>query len=139
MDTKSASKIYLIEKCPPLFTTAGPHGFFSRFPPTGEDIILQYHGYHNYFQEVKKGIVSIKDATNLVVEDVINWWLKTGIPLMVKAGLKNNSVKLINQFLYLKKKRGNNTEHFIKRQSDFLENIQHTFWVIKPSYEKFIS
>ena len=103
MNTKSSTKIYLIKKCPPLFTTAGPQGFFRAFPPTREDIILQYHGYHNYFQEVKKGIASINDETNLVIEDVINWWLKTGIPLMVKAGLKKHIVKLINQFLYLKK------------------------------------
>ena len=50
METKSLTKLPFLLKSPPVFTTDGNQGFIGAFPPTGEDVILQYYGYHNYLQ-----------------------------------------------------------------------------------------
>ena len=44
-------------------------GFVQRYPPTGEQVMLKYYGYHNAKREVSGGISSKGDAIKMVVED----------------------------------------------------------------------
>ena len=74
MNTRKSTKLSLFEKEPPIFTSKESQGFQGSFPPTVEDIILQFYGYHTYLQESSKRKSSISDAVKLVVEDLIVWW-----------------------------------------------------------------
>ena len=42
----------ILLKRPPVFTSDGNQGFRGKVPPTGEDVILQYIGYHTYLQRI---------------------------------------------------------------------------------------
>ena len=98
METKSGTKIAIIEKTPPIFTTEGNQGFRGAFPPTNEDVILQYFGYHNYLQGTTNRQSSVQDAVKLVVSDITHFWDKTGIKLKNVINIRGMVFKLVNYF-----------------------------------------
>ena len=95
MNTRKSTKLSLFEKEPPIFTSKESQGFQGSFPPTVEDIILQFYGYHSYLQESSKRKSSIADAVKLVVVDLIAWWKRTGIPLVSPQQLPPKMICLL--------------------------------------------
>ena len=82
MNTRKSTTLSLIEKDPPIIRSKGSQGFQGSFPPTTENILLQYYGYHNYLQESTEWQASIVDDVKLVVIDVQAWWKRTGIDIL---------------------------------------------------------
>ena len=103
MDTKSNTQLPILEKCPPIFTSTENRGFIGAYPPTGEQILLQYHGYHKYLQEITKKQYPSKDALNLVIKDIEDWWKKTGIPLKTRQRIEVMVEDIIEKFRLRKK------------------------------------
>ena len=98
MDTKGNTKLFLLEKSPAIFTSAKEQEFKGSYPPTGEQILLQYTGYHKYLQEVTKRQSCVNEAINLVRKDVEGWWDNTGILLKSHQGIKKMVSNLIKDF-----------------------------------------
>ena len=98
MNTRKSTKLSLFEKEPPIFTSKESQGFQGSFPPTVEDIILQFYGYHTYLQESSKHKWSISDAVKLVVEDLIVWWKRTDIRLVSPQQLQAKMIGLLNYY-----------------------------------------
>ena len=73
MNTKANTILWLFDKCPPLFNAQGNHGFTCSFPPTGEQVLLQFYGYHRYLQDISKLKSSVSDAVQLVITDLQEW------------------------------------------------------------------
>ena len=105
MDTKGNTELPILEKCPPIFTSAENRGFTGAYPPTDEQILLQYQGYHKYLQDITKRQSSFKDALNLVIKDIEDWWKKTGIPLKTRQRIAVMVQDIIEHFKQRKKLR----------------------------------
>ena len=135
MERKSKSKIGLIDKSPPIFTTGGCHGFLGVFPPTQKDVILQYFGYHNYLLRVTNRQSAPHEAVKLVVKDIISWWEKTGIDLKHLRVIQWQ-VKMLKDFYQLRRKAMNKvTAIEVEKRKVFIESLEDTFWVVAPDYE----
>ncbi|KAG0722926.1 hypothetical protein GWK47_043571 [Chionoecetes opilio] len=74
MNTKTKTLLWLFDKCPPIFSVPGNHGFTGPYPPTGEQVLLQYHGYHKQLQQASHLQSSALDAARLVTKDLQDWW-----------------------------------------------------------------
>ena len=105
MDTKASTELYLLKKCPPIFTSSGKQGFKGSYPPTGEQILLQFHGYHKYLQQVTSRQSSTNDAMKLVIKDIIDWWNYTGIELKSFMGISYMVSKIREEFQLRKRFR----------------------------------
>ena len=53
---------------------AGRDGFNLIYPPTKEQVLLQYYSYHRSKQYETGGTSSRREAMLLVVEDIQKWW-----------------------------------------------------------------
>ena len=135
MEKKSDTKLFLVEKSPPIFTSCGKQGFTGSFPLTEEDILLQFFGYHRYLQKNSKLQSSSQDAIRLVIQDVNDWWSNSGIPLKSWQAIEQFILKIIEDFKNKLKNKNRNTEAVIKKEMSFLLKIKQTFWVVQPSYE----
>ena len=135
METKGNTELPILEKCPPIFTSAENRGFTGAYPPTGEQILLQYQGYHKYLQDITKRQSSSKDALNLVIKDIEDWWKKTGIPLKTRQGITVMVQHIIENFKLRKRLRQRSSLEEVKRRNEFLESLKYTFWVVQPDYE----
>ena len=91
METKSNTKLTLIGKSPPIFTTEGSQEFTGSFPPTGEQILLQLYAYHKYLQEATGTRSSFKDASRFIIKDIEIWWEPTGITIMTWQHLQKKT------------------------------------------------
>ena len=80
MDTKSKTTLWLLGQSPPLTDCVAEHNFVGAYPPSRGKIILQHFGYDKYHQANTKLQSSTSESIKLVVQDVQNWWAKTGIP-----------------------------------------------------------
>ena len=98
MDTKSSTTLPILEKCPPIFTSEDNAGFSGAYPPTGEQVLLHYQGYHKYLQNNTKRQSSGKDVINLVIKDTIDWWKKSGIALKEYPSVEKMVKKLLKEF-----------------------------------------
>ena len=103
MDTKRNTILPVLEKCPPIFTSAENVGFTGAYPPTGEQILLHFQGYHRYLQDVNNRQSTVKDAIKLVIKDTVDWWEKSGIPLKTYQALEKMIQNLLNEFNLRKK------------------------------------
>ena len=135
MDTKRNTQLPILEKCPPIFTSTENRGFIGAYPPTGEQILLQYHGYHKYLQEITKRQSSSKDALNLVIKDIEDWWKKTGIPLKTRQRIEVMVEDIIEKFRLRKRLIQRSSPKEVERRKEFLESLKYTFWVVQPDYE----
>lgn len=139
MNTKSQTILWLFNKSPPLFNEPGNQCFTGPYPPTGQQILFQYYGYHNYLQETSKLRSSCKEAIRFVVGDLQNWWMKTGIPLKAWQSIAKMISNNVDEFIVRKKKRGRTTDAEERKRKDFLDKMDMTFWVVQPEFEKEIS
>ena len=103
MDTKSSTTLPILEKCHPFFSSEDNAGFSGAYPPTGEQVLLHYQGYHKYLQNITKRQSKGKDAINLVIKDIIDWWKKTGIELKDYSSVVKMVKKLLKEFKLRKK------------------------------------
>ena len=138
MDTKSSTTLAILEKCPPIFTSPENAGFSLAYPPTSEQVLLHYHGYHKYLQNTTKRQSSVKDAISLVIKDTVEWWNNSGIKLKEYASVETMVQNLLKEFKLRKKNINRNTDAEVNRRKEFLQSLKHTFWVVKPNYENLI-
>ena len=138
MNTRKSTKLSLFEKEPPIFTSKESQGFQGSFPPTVEDIILQFYGYHSYLQESSKRKSSISDAVKLVVEDLIVWWKRTDIRLVSPQQLQAKMIGLINYYKLRVRYMSKTTEAELEKQKVFQEEKDNTFWGVDPKHEKML-
>ena len=87
-----------LDKYPPTVTSSENIGFTGAYPPTSEKMLLQYHGYHRYLQNTTNRQSSAKEAINLVVKDIVDWWKKSGIPLKSVQGIYGMVQKVLYEF-----------------------------------------
>lgn len=135
MNTKSTTQLYLLDKCPPIFNESRNYGFTGPFPPTREQILLQYYGYHRYLQESTKLQSKKLDAISLVVHDTEDWWEKPGIALKSRSVIKKQVVNIINEYKALIKNKSRKSETEERKRKEFLENLKNTFWIVQPVHE----
>ena len=82
METKSkAKKLELIAQPIPVFLTGERQKFKGAFPPTGKDVLIQFYGYHEYYQSLSNRQSKKFDAAKFVCEDLEDWWRNSGIRL----------------------------------------------------------
>ena len=94
MDTKAKTKIWLLDKSPPIFSISGAQGFNSALPPTGEDVLLQVQGYKKFLSQEKAAKEDrTVAAVRMVNDDLQGWWIKTGIAVKSSSGIG----KMINK------------------------------------------
>uniref|UniRef100_UPI00358FA754 uncharacterized protein n=1 Tax=Myxine glutinosa TaxID=7769 RepID=UPI00358FA754 len=136
MDTKAKTVLWLFEKCPPILNLPGNQGFTGPYPPTGELVVLQYHGYHRHLQETSHLQSSKKDAVKLVVKDLQDWWGNTGFTLKSWQAIEKMIFRDIEEFKLRKSKKSRTTDAETKKRKDFLANMRQTFWVVQPDVEK---
>ena len=105
MKTKQQTKLWLLDKSPPIFHDNEPHGFEGSLPPTIEQILLQYFGYLNCV----KGLLTdsrlswCRAAAVLVVKDVEKWWERTGIAVKSSRAIEKMILRTVNEYNCLKK------------------------------------
>ena len=136
METKSLTKLPFLLKSPPVFTTDGNQGFIGAFPPTGEDVILQYYGYHNYLQRATNRQSKNLDAILLVLGDIKSWWARTGITLLSHTCTKEKIIKVVTEYKYRKRYQDKFTDSEVKKRNELIKDLKYTFWVVSPEYEK---
>ena len=103
MDTKSSTTLAILEKCPPIFTSPENAGFSLAYPPTSEQVLLHYHGYHKYLQNTTKRQSSGKDAIDLVIKNTVDCWKKSGMELKEYASVENMVQNLLKEFKLIRK------------------------------------
>ena len=79
METKSKTKLWLIDKCVP--SALDQCEFNGAYPPTTEDVLLKVLAY----RKAHTGLLS--DAVSAVRKDVELWWARTGIKLICNYGI----------------------------------------------------
>ena len=137
METKSkVTKLPFLLKTPPVFTTNGEQGFKGAFPPTGEDVILQYYGYHNYLQRATNRQSKNLDAIMLVLGDIKSWWARTGITILTHTCTKEKIIKVINEYKQRKRYQKKFTDSEVEKRNELVKDLKNTFWVVSPEYEK---
>ena len=125
MNTRKSTTLSLTGKVPPIFTSKGSQGFLGSFPPTIENIILHYHGYHNYYQESTGRQSSIVDAVKLVVIDVQVWWEKSAIDIVSRQRLQGKILGIINHYKQRARYTGKTTEGELMKHRLLEEEIQN--------------
>ena len=136
MNTKAKTVLWLFDKCPPIFSLPGNQGFIGAYPPTGEQVLLQYHGYHRYLQETSQLQSGTKDAVKFVVKDLQDWWGDTGITLKSWQAIEKMMIMDIEEFKLRKSKKSRTTDAETKKRRDFLANMRQTFWIVQSAFEK---
>ena len=137
MDTKAKTKLWLLQKNPPIFNESGAQGFKCAFPPTGEDVLLQVLAYKRFLTTAKSGReVRGETATAMATEDLVKWWLKTGIPHKSAYGIEKMIVKLSSQYKNLVKSVGRTSSTEQGKRNKFLEDLRRTFWVVDGQVEE---
>ena len=94
MYTKSKTPLWLLGLSPPLIDCVDKLNFVGTYPPTRGQILLQFFGYHEYHQANTKLQSSTTESIKLAVQDVQNWWAKTGI--LTKANRAMEKMILMN-------------------------------------------
>ncbi|KAG0722932.1 hypothetical protein GWK47_043585 [Chionoecetes opilio] len=136
MNTKTKTLLWLFDKCPPIFSVPGNHGFTGPYPPTGEQVLLQYHGYHKQLQQASHLQSSALDAARLVTKDLQDWWVNTGITLKSWQAIEQMILTDIEEYKLRKSKRNRTTDTETKKREEFLANTRQTFWIVQPEFEK---
>lgn len=136
MDTKNKTMLDLFNKCPPIITQSGNLGFAGAYPPTWEQVLLQYHGYHRYMQKASKLQSCKKDAVKLVVKDLQEWWGKTGITVKSWQATEKMILRDLEEYNVRKKKQSRTTNAETKKINYFLSQMRQTCWVVQPDFEK---
>ena len=94
-ETKAKTRVWLLDKNPPIFCESGAQGFKCAYPPTGEDVLLQVLAYKRYLANAKSGKeVRSGTATAMATDDLEKWWLKTGIPTKSAYGIEKMIQKI---------------------------------------------
>ena len=135
MDTKSKTTLWLLGQSPPLIDCVAEHNFVGAYPPTRGQIILQYFGYHKYHQGNTKLQSSTSESIKLVVQDVQNWWAKTGIPTKTNCAMEKMILHDIDEYKLRKKNKNRKTKTKETKKYQFLCKMKQTFWAVQPSYE----
>ena len=134
--SRASTKLWLINKSPPLdiITGADRSGFNSKYPPTGEQVLLQFYGYHRKKQEASGGTSSKAESVVLVVQDIEHWWSRTGIQLKATSTINYMVNVLINRYLNLQKhkERGGKAKH---NRDKFVDELQDVLWVVDKKTE----
>ena len=138
METKSSTSLPILDKCPTIITSSKNIGFSGAFPPSSEQVLLNYYGYHKYLQETTNRQSSGKDAFKLVIKDIKDWWNNSGIPLKCDAMLDKMFQTLLKEFKARKKLINRHSDKEVNNRKEFLQCLKHTFWVVKPDYENHI-
>ena len=81
-------------------------GYESIYPPSCEQALLYYYGYHKVLQAASGGNSSSREAAILVAEDVRCWWRKTGIKTKTLLGILYMITKLVEEYGALLNKLG---------------------------------
>ena len=130
MDTKSKTALWLLGQSPPLIDCVGEPNFVNAYSPTRGQIILQYFGYHKYYQANTKLQSSTSESITLVVLDVQNWWAKTGIPTKTNRAMKKMISHDIDKYKLQKKIRNRKTKTEETKRDQFLCKMKQTFWAV---------
>ena len=128
--------MWLFEKCPPICNAPKIHRFTGPYPPTGEQVILQIHGYHKYLQESSKYQTSTKDAFKYVVTYLQDWWVKTGIATKSWQAIEKMIIQDLDEYKLRKKYRGKITDAEINKRNYFSKKMKEAYWIFQPDVEK---
>ena len=75
----------------------------------------------NIYKRLQKRQSSSKDALNLVIKDIEDWWKKTGIPLKTRQRVAVMVQDIIEHFKLRKRLRKRSSPE-VKRRNEFLES-----------------
>ena len=67
------------------------------------------------------------------MQDIKDWWIKTGIPLKTNQAIEKLILKDVDEYKLRKENRNRKTKE-TKRQQ-FLSKMEQTFWAVQPTYE----
>ena len=136
MGTKSRRNLWLLDKAPPVYDHDGPRGFHCARPPTGEEVLLQLHGYHRLNQFKTSRQSGWAQALAFVTEDLINWWERSGIEIKCKSAIKNMILLCNKKYINLKKSQKRSSKQDIQNRNHFTKQLKKTFWIVHPAAEK---
>ncbi|KAG0716382.1 hypothetical protein GWK47_009833 [Chionoecetes opilio] len=136
MNTKTKTLLWLFDKCPPIFSVPGNHGFTGPYPPTGEQVLLQYHGYHKQLQQASHLQSSALDAARLVTKDLQDWWVNTGITLKSWQAIEQMILTDIEEYKLRKSKRNRTTDTETKKREEFWQTRGRHFGLFNPSLRR---
>ena len=134
--SRSTAKLWLIDESPPLNLNTGTDrfGFTGKYPPSGKEVLLQFYGYHTVKQKESKGTSSKRESILLVVEDIAQWWKKSGIGLKTPDAVIYMIKQLNDRYESLKKRKGRQGKELENRKK-FLDDLQETPWVVNTKVE----
>ena len=134
--SRSTTKLWLIDESSPLNLNTGTDrfGFTGKYPPSGKEVLLQFYGYHTVKQKESKGTSSKRESILLVVEDIAQWWKKSGIGLKTPDAIIYMIKQLNDRYESLKKRKGRQGKELENRKK-FLDDLQETLWVVNKKVE----
>ena len=105
-----------------------------KYPPSREQVLTQFYGYHKKMQAATNGTSSKKISVSLVAEDIERWWDNTGIKIKANCTINESVNKLLASYVRLQtnKDRGNKDQ---EHRDAFLNDIQDTMWVVTKETE----
>ena len=76
-----------------------------KYPPSREQVLIQYYGYIKKIQATTTGTSSRKQAIILVVEDIKRWWDRTGIKTKSNCTIIESVNTLLDSYRLLQKSK----------------------------------
>ena len=113
-------------------------GYEGIYPPSCEQALLYYYGYHKVLQAATGKISSSREAAILVAEDVQCWWRKTGIKTKTLLGILYMIKKLVKDYGALSRNKSREGENEKNQRDRFLDKLQNTLWVVDKDTEKYL-
>ena len=113
-------------------------GYEGIYPPSCEQALLYYYGYHKVLQAATGKISSSREAAILVAEDVQCWWRKTGIKTKTLLGILDMITKLVKDYGALSRNKSREGENEKNQRDRFLDKLQNTLWVVDKDTEKYL-
>ena len=137
MDNRAKTKLWLLDKNPPIFCDDGARGFNGSFPPTAEEVLLQVYAYKRYSGRVGEGKERLTtSALSLTSDDLQQWWAKTGIKTKTHKGIMHMIKDLNNRYSNLSKIKKRHRVNDVNKRTLFLQSIQQTFWIVDSKTEQ---
>ena len=135
MNTKSKSKLWLLDQSTPLVTSSDLINFAGAYPPSRRQVLLQFYGYHKYLQTSSNLQSFTMKAIKSVVKDLRKWWARTGKPTKSNQAIEKMIKSDVNIYKLRKKNRNRKTKTEVTKRDQFLENMKQTFRAIQPGFE----
>ena len=135
METKSSTILWPLNVSPPRIQSEVNIGILGAYPPTLQDVYLNFFGYRTYLMNIDKKTAE-KKAARLVSYDLIGWWSGKRYPTKSWQAIEKMVLKDVNFYRQRKRYREKHTNAEKKKQEDLNLRMKETYWIVQPDHEK---